>query len=244
MIRTLWIVFSAFCVALFVSELLGVGFVWSQGQLTLARLREVRDLFGPQEKEVVAADTETQRILPSSEDVLRERSLRVLSLSSRETEVDLLRTMLDTERNNLITQLADFQKQKEAFQKQLLQLSEESTVAAREQARAVLLQLPPADAVARLMQLSIEEDVLLMREMPEPKIALILKEFAPTTEGGNEGAAAASKDAQARQERAKEIFRRISTGEPKEGIIRSALNGLQPAETERPIPANNNANPK
>ena len=33
------------------------------------------------------------------------------------------------------------------------------------------------------MQLTVTEDVLLMREMPEAKIALLLKEFATQPEG-------------------------------------------------------------
>jgi hypothetical protein len=237
MIRKLWIVLSVCCVAALLSEALGLGVLWSQGLLSVRRLREMRDLLGPQEKEVVAVEGEPPLALPSSQDVLRERSLRVLSLGSLETEVGLLKSMIENERNGLIAQRADFQKEKAAFNTQLQQLSEKNVVEAREQSRSVLLALPPADAVERLMQLSVDEDVLLMREMPEAKIALLLKEFAAAPEGGD--AATTARDAPARVLRAKEIFARISKGEPRESIIRSALNNLQQAESDRPSTASN-----
>src|SRR5271169_2152508 len=143
MIRTLWIVISLSCVAVIVSEVAGAGVLWSRGFLTAARLREIREVFEPQEKESVALDAEAQPVMPSSQDVLRNRSLRVLSLSSLETEVGLLKAMLETERTSLSAQNAAFQQQRAAFKSQLQQLSEETAVAAREQARAVLLALPP-----------------------------------------------------------------------------------------------------
>jgi hypothetical protein len=232
MIRKLWIILSACCFAAVLSESVGLGLLWSQGLLNAQRLREIRDLFGPQEKESAAADSETQPVLPSSQDVLRERSLRVLSLSSLETEVGLLKNMLETERAGLSGQNAEFQRQKEAFQAQLLKLADENTVAAREQARAVLLALRAPEAVDRLMQLSVEEDVVLMREMPEAKIALLLKEFTTAPEGAANPNA--TKEAQDRRTRAEQIFKRITDGQPRDSIIRSALGNLQQVEGERP----------
>jgi hypothetical protein len=239
MIRTLWVVVSVSCVTLLFSEALGLALLWSQGTLSTRRLREIRDLFGPQEKEAVTFGAEAQPALPSSQDVLRERSLRILSLGSLETEVGLLKSMIENERNSLIAQRADFQKEKAAFNTQLQQLADKNVVEAREQSRSVLLALPPADAVDRLMQLTVNEDVLLLREMPEAKIALLLKEFATPPEGGGEPANAARDAAVARIQRAKEIFERITKGEPRESIIRSALNNVQQAESERPSTSGN-----
>jgi hypothetical protein len=164
---------------------------------------------------------------------LRERSLRVLSLSSLETEVGLLKTMLETERTGLSAQNAEFQKQKNAFKSQLQQLADDNTVAAREQARAVLQALPAPEAVERLMQLSADEDVLLLREMPEAKIAALLKEFSPITEGSESGTTP-PKGALERGKRVREIFERINKGEPRDSIIRSALNSLQQADSTPP----------
>jgi hypothetical protein len=219
------------------SEAFGLALLWSQGLLSTRRLREVREVFGPQEKEVVALEAEPQPALPSSQDVLRDRSLRVLSLTSLETEVGLLKSMIENERNSLIAQRADFQKEKVAFNSQLQQLADKNVVEAREQSRSVLLALPAADAVDRLMQLTVTEDVLLMREMPEAKIALLLKEFATPPEAGDPTTTA--RDTAARIKRAKEIFERITKGEPRESIIRSALNNLQQAEAERPATSSN-----
>jgi hypothetical protein len=234
MIRTAWLVISACCLAVVLSEMIGTALLWSQGLLTVSRLREVRDVFGPQEKEAAPQEAQVQSALPSSQDVLRERSLRVLSLASLETEVGLLRTMVDGERANVAAQTTEFEKQKNAFKAKLMALSDETTVAAREQARSVLQSLPPADAVERLMQLkSADEDVLLLREMPEGKIALILKELAPAPEG-SETTATQTPEEQQRKTRAKEIFAKIMNGEPRGSIIRNALENLKNVEAEPP----------
>jgi hypothetical protein len=238
MIRTLWIVISVACVAATMSLVMGAAILWSRGLLTARQFREIREVFEPQEKEAVALDAEAQPIMPSAQDVLRERSLRVLSLSSLETEVGLLKGMLDIERTSLSTQNAAFQQQKAAFKSQLQQLSEETAVTAREQARGVLLALPPGEAVDRLMQLTVNEDVLLLREMPENKIALLLKEFGTSPEG--ESANVASRPVNERRQRAQEIFKSINNGEPRNSIIRSALANLQQGEPERPTTASNN----
>jgi hypothetical protein len=237
MMRTLWIVLSLSCVAVIVSEVAGAGVLWSRGFLTARRLREVREVFEPQEKEAVALDAEAQPVLPSSQDVLRDRSLRVLSLSSLETEVGLLKAMLETERTSLSTQNAAFQQQRAAFKAELQKLSDETAVAAREQARAVVLALPPSEAVERLMQLTVTEDVLLLREMPENKIAMLLKEFVTTPEG--EAASANVRSTSERRQRAQEIFKSINNGEPRNSIIRSALSNLQQGEAERPTASSN-----
>ena len=237
MMRTVWIVLSLSCVAVIVSEVAGAGVLWSRGFLTARRLREVREVFEPQEKEAVALDAEAQPVLPSSQDVLRDRSLRVLSLSSLETEVGLLKAMLETERTSLSTQNAAFQQQRAAFKAELQKLSDETAVAAREQARAVVLALPPSEAVERLMQLTVTEDVLLLREMPENKIAMLLKEFVTTSEG--DAAAANARSIAERRQRAQEIFKSINNGEPRNSIIRSALSNLQQGEAERPTASSN-----
>ena len=240
MIRTLWIVLSVSCMAVIVSEMAGLGILWSRGFLTARRLREVRDVFEPQEKETIARDAEAQPVLPSAQDVLRDRSMRVLSLNSLETDVGLLKAMLDSERTSLSAQNAAFQQQRAAFKAQLQQLTDETAVAAREQARGVLLALPPSEAVDRLMQLSVGEDVLLLREMPENKIALLLKQFVTVPEGETPAANAANAKAIAdRRQRAQEIFKSINNGEPRNSIIRSALTNLQQGEGERPTAASN-----
>jgi hypothetical protein len=241
MIRTLWIVISVSCVAVILSEVTGTAVLWSRGFLTARHLREVRDVFEPQEKEAVALDAEAQPVLPSAQDVLRDRSMRVLSLSSLETDVGLLKAMLDTERTSLSAQNAAFQQQRAAFKGQLQQLADETAVAAREQARGVLLALPPSEAVDRLMQLSVAEDVLLLREMPDAKIALLLKQFMATPEGDGSGANSALnvKVVADRRQRAQDIFKAINNGEPRNSIIRSALSNLQQGEAERPTASSN-----
>ena len=239
MIRTLWIVISVSCIAVIVSEVAGAGILWSRGYLTARRLREMRDVFEPQEKESLARDIEAQPVMPSAQDVLRDRSMRVLSLGSLETDVGLLKAMLDSERTSLSTQNAAFQQQRAAFKSQLQQLSDETAVAARDQARGVLLALPPSEAVDRLMQLTVNEDVLLMREMPEPKIAVLLKQFVSAPEGETSPSNANTKALADRRQRAQDIFKSINNGEPRNSIIRSALSNLQQGEAERPTASSN-----
>lgn len=239
MIRTLWIVISVSCIAVIVSEVAGTAILWSRGFLTARHLREVREVFEPQEKEAIALDAEAQPALPSAQDVLRDRSMRVLALNSLETDVGLLKAMLDTERTSLSAQNAAFQQQRAAFKAQLQQLADETAVTAREQARGVLLALPPSEAVDRLMQLTVAEDVLLLREMPEGKIALLLKQFMSTPEGDGAANSINSKSLADRRQRAQEIFKSINNGEPRNSIIRSALSNLQQGEAERPTASSN-----
>jgi hypothetical protein len=237
MIRTLWVVISVACAAALVSEVAGAAILWSRGLLTARKLREIREVFEPQEKETLALDAESQPVMPSSQDVLRERSMRVLSLSSLETDVGVMKAMLETERNNLSLRNTAFQQERAAFKTQLAQLSDETAVTAREQARAVLLALPPSEAVERLMQLSVTEDVLLLREMPEGKIALLLKEFVTTPEG--ESASSNGRSTSDRRQRAQEIFKSINNGEPRNAVIRSALSNLEQGEGDRPVASSN-----
>src|SRR4051812_37691931 len=127
MMRTLWMVASACSVAVVLSGILGAGFLWTQGYLTARRLREMRDLLGPSEKVAVVADADARPLPPSSQDVLRERSLRVLSLNSLETEASLLKTMLESDRNGLIAKHAELKKQKKDFESQLARLADENS---------------------------------------------------------------------------------------------------------------------
>jgi hypothetical protein len=98
--------------------------------------------------------------------------------------------------------------------------------------------MPPADAVERLMQVTLDEDVVLMREMPEPKIALILKEFAAVPEAGNTENRAGAKEIQVRRQRGEEIFKRLTKGEPHDSMIRATLNQVQQGDAERLTSAN------
>lgn len=221
MIRSLGMILSACCVATLFSQMIGLGILWYRGQLTPATFRDIRAVLSGQDLAAIAVDEEMQRVDISREDIVRERSMRVLELNSLQNELSVLKGMVDSRKTSLLTEQKAFLKQKEDFEKTLAAIDAERTAAAAEQARAVLLAMPPADAVTTLMRLNIDENVVLLKEMPEKKIAALLKSFAE----GN--------DPQ-KVSRGQEIFEALSRGEPAREKIREAAQKLRTADASEP----------
>lgn len=207
--RTTVIVCSVVCVATVLSELLGIGFLWYRGQLTTDAVDDIRLILAGQNQDSMAVDDEAQRDRPSSEDYIRERTMRILELNTRQEELDLLKRMVSDKRKQLIDEKSKFDEKRKEFQTALLQLQSEGTATASEQTRGILLSLQPADAMAHLMALPAADNVMLLKGMPEKSIAKILKEFL-----------SGDKD---QRERGEEVFQAISQGEPSKGLIDDTL---------------------
>lgn len=218
MIRSLGLIISAFCVATLFSELIGLGILWSRGQLTPATFRDIRAVLSGQDLAAAAVDEEMQRVDVSRDEIVRERSMRVLELNSLQNELSVLKSMVDSRKTSLLAEQKAFLKQKEDFEKTLEAIETQRTAAATEQAQAILLAMPPADAVTTMMRLSLDENVKLMQGMPEKKIAALLKSFAE----GNDAP---------KITRGQEIFQAISLGEPARSQIREAAKKLKTVET-------------
>jgi hypothetical protein len=170
--------------------------------------------------------------LPSPQQSTQARTVKVLNLDKRESELVTLKEMADGKREDLETQQQQFHAQRKAFEDDLARIEAEITSAGTEQARGVLLALPAKDAVRQLMHLTLAENVVLMKGMPEKTVAKILKEFQATAPPPVADSAAERKESPA--ERGRLIFEALSRGEPARTLLErtrktAAANAAEPA---------------
>src|SRR3990172_8280766 len=156
MIRSLGMIVSACCIATLLSEVLGLGILWYRGQLTAGTVRNVRAALSGQDLDALAAEDAIPKDEVSSEDVVRERSRRVLEFNSLQGELSTLKSMLDSNKTSLLAEKESFLKLKDDFEKQLKQQDAALTSAAADQGRGVLTAMAPTDAVDALMKLTLE----------------------------------------------------------------------------------------
>ena len=150
---------------------------------------------------------------PSIEDVAEDRTMRILELSTREEELALLKSNVNRKRKELIADQDGFKKQKEGFEKDLKELDKAASSEATEQTRGILLALQPADAIDILMGLTIKENVVLLKGMPEKSTAKILQQFLIGDDD--------------EKKRGQEVFKEISKGTPSKMLIGDSYNGLR-----------------
>jgi len=212
MIRTLLVVISVFCVATVLSEALGVVYLWSQGQLDSETVQDIRLLLAGEEPDLVDLADDGTRGQPSRDQVVAERSMRVLELNTRQMELTALKNMITKNREEISDQQRDFQTQKSEFEDRLQQLQENNTSDSVEQSRGIVRALKPADRVEYLLALNVEQDIVLLKGLPEKEIGTILQEFA--------------KGDEPTQKIGQEIFEAIYLGEPIGTPINQALDRL------------------
>ena len=177
MTRSALIVFCVCCVATVMSELFGFAFLWYRGQLSPETMKEIRLALTGENQEDIGIENEGKNVQPSSSDITLDRTMRVLALNRLQTELDLLKNMIDQKKDDLKIQLDSFNSMKTEFETRLKQLEEENTTKAVTQARGILGSLSKANAVDFLMELSVEQDVVLLDGMADKAIAKILEEF-------------------------------------------------------------------
>jgi hypothetical protein len=210
--RTAVMIVAVVCVATVLTELLGLGFLWYRGQLTSTSIAEMRLALSGDDEDSFGIDESEMQDQLSSEDYSRQRVTRILELSTREEELDLLKRVVNDTRQGVIDEQAKFQKKKLNFEEQLNILQETAASEAMEKTRGVLLALQPDDAIDYLMALAAEENIMLLKGMPDKSIARILQTFLAGKE--NE------------QTRGQEVFQAISQGNPSKLLIDEALIGL------------------
>ena len=210
--RTAAVIVGVICVATVLSELVGLGFLWYRGQLTPATIADMQLALSGEDDSVLDVEDGEKQDQPSNEEYAEERITRILGLSTRQEELNLLKRVITDNRKGLIEKNEEFREQKAEFEKQLQELQTASTSTAMEQTRGILVSLPPADAVDNLMGLTTEANVQLLKGMPEKTIAKILQEFL----SGDES----------EKTRGQDVFRAISEGEPTKKLIDEAFTGL------------------
>jgi len=140
-------------------------------------MKEIRLALTGENQEDIGIENEGKNVQPSSSDITLDRTMRVLALNRLQTELDLLKNMIDQKKDDLKIQLDSFNSMKTEFETRLKQLEEENTTKAVTQARGILGSLSKANAVDFLMELSVEQDVVLLDGMADKAIAKILEEF-------------------------------------------------------------------
>ncbi|QDV50201.1 hypothetical protein [Gimesia fumaroli] len=200
MIRSLAIIISVFCVATIISEILGIGFLWLQGNLNADSVKDIRMIVTGQSLDDVEL-VEEEPAGPSRGEVELSRATRILELAAREDEIDMLKSSITQSSDLLKKDRLAFKQAKQEFEEELKVLKEQSQNDATKKTQSVLVALPPTDAVQYLMQLSIEENIDILKGMEGKFIAKLLKEFLVA------GDPLVIK-------RGKEIFKKMSQDEP------------------------------
>ncbi len=214
MIRTLLVLTGLFSTVILLAEVLAAGVLWSRGHLTPTTLREIRLAIAQTGEAVQEESPETTAAEEiSAEEVRQARVKRVLDLDSRESELTTLKRLTTEAANQLISDRRAFDQLKDDFRKELLALAARTRDDATEQTRAVLLAVPPEEAVLKLMSLTKDEAVDLLRGMPEKSIARLLTAF--------------ERDPKTVQ-RGQELFEALYRGAPTQPTIDRAREGLDP----------------
>ncbi|GAB4135755.1 MAG: hypothetical protein Tsb009_02370 [Planctomycetaceae bacterium] len=214
MIRSIVFLVCVVCVATVLTEILGLAYLWFNGQLNPNSLHDIRVALGGVEMDVEDQESSEDTGMPSLDDVIKERSLRVWSLQERASELNMLKAMVTEKADGLTASREAFEKERQQFLKQLNTISANLVNESAEQTRGILLKMAPEDAVTTLMKLSLDENVVILKGMQDKTVATILQQFL------------ASGDPK-QVERGQKIFEAISKGQPSRKVINQALG--QPA---------------
>ncbi len=215
MIRLVSTILCVCCVAIVLSEALGLALLWYRGKLTAGTIHDIRlVLAGQKLDESSATEPDAETIPPSNEDVLKERTDRTFGLSNREEQLEALRAMIDGHRKSLLEDQRKFEESKKNFQSRLEQYKADITNESVSRAQAILLAMPETDAVDHLMELDLVDAISLFSEMPEKKAAKLLEQFF--VEGHPK--------ANERKARGHEILRAISQGQPLKTLVEKTAN--------------------
>jgi flagellar motility protein MotE (MotC chaperone) len=220
--KYMFIIIGCLCMTVVTAESTAVFILWKRGMISAHQLQEIK-LVLTNHAQVEESDSEAdlKQKYPSVREVAEVRAVKVLGFDKRESELTTLKGMADVKRDALEIQQKQFRAQRKEFEDELARIEAEITSTSTEQARGVLLALPPKDAARQLMQLPLEQDVVLMKGMPEKTIAKILKEF----QAPGDAAVVEGRDGPA--ERGRQIFEALSRGEPSRSLLEAQRKAAQ-----------------
>jgi hypothetical protein len=201
--RTLGLVFSAFCMATVLALLAGMGYLIATGRLDRVKAaRIVAVIHGLELFTEPAASVEGRQTAatgPQGSDALAVRSQQ---LDLRERFIEGQRSDLDAERRKLMAETTQLAEERQALKKQRADWEEGEKAQGMEAAVLMIGNLPPDQAKQQIVEFwnkgEIDWVVTLMRKLPMDRQAKIAREF---TTGD---------DAQ----KLAEITRRIRDGQP------------------------------
>lgn len=207
--RTLVMIFSCACVAIVLSEAAAGFLLWQRGVLSESNIREFQHILaGNSDKPDPVPAAQQTPPQPSVSDVENGRIKRVLDIEKREANLATLRQQVLDAQERVAKAQDKLKGQREVYVRELEAAEKSLAETSTEQARAVLLALPPAIAVDRLMPLTVDRGVVLLKGMPEKSIAKILKEFTA---------------APVKVERGQQLFDAIYRGSPQKEVIEKAM---------------------
>jgi len=215
--KYLLIIIGCVCSTIVAVELTGLFLLWRHGMISPHHLQEIKlVLTNRSAVDQPEAEIEQKPQFPSAQEVAQARAVKVLNFDKRENELTTLKGMADAKRKDVELLQKQIRTLRKTFEDELARIEANISSTATEKARGVLLALPPKDAVQQLMQLSLDQDVVLMTGMPEKTIAKILKEFQ-TTMPAPPDAKGERKDTP--PERGRMIFEALSRGEPSRSVL-------------------------
>ncbi len=218
MLKFLMIIVGCVSTTVVVSETTALIVLWQRGMLSPHHLNEIKLVLMNRALDDERESEHNQKAdFPSAQQVAQARAVKILNFDKRESELVLLKGLADDKREDLESQQKQFHAQRKAFEDELARLDATLTAASTDQTRGVLLALPPKDAVRQLMQLSLTEDVVLLKGMPEKNVAKILKEFQTTAPSVVVDSNGERKELPV--ERGRSIFEALNRGEPARALL-------------------------
>lgn len=193
---------SAVAVLTLLAEGLAGGLLWSQGRLNPDAIREIRVILSDPTALTEEQELAKETPVVSVEDVARARAKAILHLEERENETAIFNGLLADQRKRVVTEQDNLIANRERFDKEQKDRLAKKAAAGIQKSIAVLLASDTDMAVTQLLELTLEENILLMEEMPEKTIAKLLAAFA---EGDRD-----------QIERGQQIFQAITRGETEE----------------------------
>ena len=215
--KYLFIIIGCLCSTIVAAELTGLFLLWKHGMISAHHFQEIKlVLTNRAASDEPERETEQKPQFPSAQEVAQARAVKILNFDKRESELTTLKGMADAKREDLESLQKQIRSLRKAFEDDLARIEAGITSTGTEQARGVLLALPPKDAVQQLMQLTLDQDVVLMKGMPEKIIAKILKEFQATLPSQPD---ANGQRKETPAERGRTIFEALSRGEPSRSLL-------------------------
>lgn len=204
-------VLLSFCVATILSQMVGVGVLWSTGNLngnTIAIVAAV--LAGEPIGEDVVEEIEAESVQVTQEQLLEFRANRLLDIDHRNREVEARVNFDAGILARVREERAALEKLIKNFKQELKQIDEAETSEGAEKVRSVLAKVKPAQAKDILMSRELSDTVRLLSGMPDRIIAKLLKEFKTNEE----------------MTRAQEILKSLDEGKQQAEAARKALEEL------------------
>jgi len=220
MFKIINLIFTCLCIATVLSEILGVGLLWQRGQLNMQTLHDIRLILSgeKQDAEVESEDQDAPQM--SLEELVQARAKVDADLENRQRELNTFEQMIREKADQISDKQKKLEENRTLFLAELEELRKKNLDSATEQGRGILMALPPEEAAQKLLQATLEEDLILLQGMSEKIIANILQEM-------KEGEAA---------KRGKEIFHSLATGRLTSLPIDQAAEKSAAPGTKKPTP--------